>query len=563
MEKCITTSLSPLEILYNPLMNKGTAFTIEERRELGLLGLLPHHVSSMEEQVKRRYANFHSKKSNIERYKMLVDLQDRNEVLFFRLLHEYVEEMLAYIYTPTVGEASLAFSMHYNQTRGIYIPYALKDDLDEIIDNIPQEDVEVIVVTDGSRILGLGDMGAGGMVIPVGKLALYSLFGGIHPGKVLPVMIDMGTDNEELLADELYIGWRHPRVRGEEYFGFIDRFIQAIKKKYPNALLQWEDFEKAHARELLIKYRDEICSFNDDIQGTAGCVLAGLLAAVKTKGEQLSQQRVAILGAGSAGMGIASLIARALVQTGMSFEEARRNIYVVDRHGLLIEGHKEPDEVQNKFLHLKADLKGWEVANSGSVSLMEVVRNAKINVLIGACAQPGIFGEALLEQMGKNDQRPIIFPLSNPTSKAEARPEDILRVTDGRAIIATGSPFEAVSLGGKTYPISQGNNVYIFPAIGLAAAAVKANKILPEMFLKAADVLSSLALELRQDESMLFPRFKDLRFATRKMAIEIAQMAIDKGLAKDTSGSAEELVDRVMWFPEYQTYCRKDASKDS
>lgn len=554
---------SPREILNDPLINKGTAFTLKERESLGLIGMLPYHISTMEEQVKRRYENFISRRTSMGRYKMLTALQDRNEILFYRLVLEHVEEMLAYVYTPTVGEASLGFSLNYDQPRGIYIPYEQKDRLDDIIANLDKDEVEVIVVTDGSRILGLGDMGTGGMVIPVGKLILYTLFGGIDPRKVLPVLLDVGTNNEDLLNDPLYLGWSHPRIEGEEFFSFVNSFVKAVKNRYPNALLQWEDFSKEHAKKLLDTYQDKICSFNDDIQGTAATVLAGLYAAVKMLGSQLKEQKIVMLGGGSAGLGIVNLLVEGMVQEGCSLEEARKKIYIVDRPGLVHKGIEDFNLGHEEFAHELSEINKWNVKDKNHITLFETIDNAKPTILLGACAQPGIFTEEIIKQMYKHTKRPIIFPLSNPTSKAEAEPKNIIEWTEGNALVATGSPFPPFVYNKQEYHISQGNNVYIFPGVGLGAISVKAKQITSEMFLKAADVLSSYACKMKTKDSHLFPPFKELRNVSKEIAIAIGELAIQQGVASvSKDANVRSLVEENMWYPSYPTYLRA-VSKES
>lgn len=556
-QEIIETKLSPSEILHDPLMNKGTAFTFQEREQLGLLGMLPYHESTIEEQVQRRYSNFTSKRTSMGKYKMLSSLQDRNEILFYRLIVEHVSEMLPYIYTPTVGEASLGFSLNYDQPRGIYLSYEQLDKIDSILNNIPKNDVEVIVVTDGSRILGLGDMGTGGMVIPVGKLVLYTVFGGIDPRKVLPVMLDMGTDNPELLGDPLYLGWRHPRIKGEDYFRFVEQFIAKIKNRYPNVLLQWEDFSKETAKDLLDRYQKRILSFNDDIQGTAATVLAGLLAALKTKKEKLSEQKILMVGGGSAGMGIVHLLTKALLMEGLSETQAKKCIYIIDRPGLVHKGISKFNLGHESYARTLAEIDQWKIKDKDHITLYETIENAHPTILIGACAQPNIFTEPMIRQMAKYCEKPIIFPLSNPTSKSEAEPKNIISWTNGRALIATGSPFPPFLFNSKEYRISQGNNVYIFPGIGLAAVATKATEITDEMFIKAADILSSEACKMRSEDTVLFPPFESLRDVSKKIAVSVGEFILEKGYSKlPPDSNVRDLVDKTMWYPDYPIYVR-------
>lgn len=547
----IEVSLRAQEILRTPLLNKGTGFTNEERLELKLHGLLPSHVSTIEEQVERRYENFKSKKSEIEKYLYLTALQDRNEVLFYKLALEHCEEMLPYIYTPTVGDASLDYSNLYSQNRGIYISYSLKDKMTEMIRNIPRTEVDVIVVTDGSRILGLGDVGIGGMTIPVGKLSLYTLFGGIHPARTLPVLLDVGTNNEKLLNNPLYLGWRHPRIQGAEYNEFVESFISEIKKRFPNVLLQWEDFAKPHANNLLEKYRSSLCSFNDDIQGTASVTLAALLSAVKANNEKLTDQRIVIVGGGGAGIGIANILNEYMVYQKCSKEEALSKFYIVDRAGLLHSKIEDLDTLQKPYARDYQEVKSWSISPQEKITLESVIKHVKPTILIGVSAQEGLFTESLVKEMAKNCKRPIIFPLSNPTSKAEAQPQNLLEWTQGQAIIATGSPPSVLSYKNQQVNIAQCNNVYIFPGVGLGIIATKSKIVTDEMFLKAAEVLASHAPILNDPKASLFPSISNLRSISKKIGVEVAKYAIEKRLAQNVSKSAEELVNDTIWTPKY------------
>jgi malate dehydrogenase (oxaloacetate-decarboxylating) len=552
----IELSLKAGEILNNPLYNKGTAFTMQERDALGLHGFLPFHVSTIEEQTERRYQNFKERKDDLSRYIFLSSLQNRNEILFYRLVSEHVSEMLPLIYTPTVGDVSTHFSILYRQHRGIYLSYPLQDKIAEIFDNFPREDIEVIVVTDGERVLGLGDVGVGGMAIPQGKLALYTLFGGIHPGKVLPIMLDVGTNNQTLLKDPLYLGWRNPRITGAEYDAFVDTFVTQIKKRFPKALLQWEDFAKPHARPLLERYRDQICSFNDDIQGTAAVALAALISAVKHAKGKLKEQKIIMFGGGSAGLGIAGLILDAMMLEGCSESQALENFYILDIDGLLHTGLKSMDPEQKRYARSSAEVKSWQIPHE-KINLLDVVKHAKPTILIGVSAQPHAFTEEAIKMMASHTARPIIFPLSNPTSKAEATPEQLIRWTEGRAIVATGSPFNPVVYNGRTYRIAQCNNVYIFPGIGLGVVACGAPKVTETMFIKAADVLSDHSPMLKDAAAALFPPFEELRSISRKIAIAVCKLAEGEGLVPKSSESAiAAKVDAHMWMPNYPLYSK-------
>ena len=542
------------ELLRDPLKNKGTAFTDKERTAFKLHGFLPYHVSTIEEQVQRRYTNFCEQQTEIAKYSFLSALQNRNEVLYYRLVLDHLSEMLPLIYTPTVGEVSTVYSLFYHENRGLFLSYPHRDKIAEIIDNISRSKIDIIVVTDGERILGLGDLGIGGMTIPIGKLSLYTLFGGIHPSRTLPILLDVGTNNKKLLDDPLYLGWRHERITGKEYESFVDQFVRAIKKRFPQVLLQWEDFGKAHAYYLLEKYRDQICSFNDDIQGTAAVTLAALLTAVRKSGTKLKDQKIAILGGGSAGMGICNKLLKAVVQEGgIGEEEARKLFYIVDVHGLI---HSEMAGVtpeQRQFAQNALFIKTWKIQDPTHVSLLDVVENVHPTILIGVSTQGGAFSEEIIRTMAQYVRQPIIFPLSNPTSSAEAHPADLLRWTHGKAIIATGSPFGPVIYDGEIFHISQCNNVYVFPAIGLGVIASKASRISDAMFLTAAQVLSKCAAEYRNAHDPLLPPFEELRSICREMAIAVGQTAQEEGLAPaSTLEELSESVDATMWFPNYE-----------
>lgn len=557
MKKKLPEHLPGHFLLEDPLYNKGTAFTEEERLELGLEGLLPYHVSTLEQQVKRRYANFTEHSEEMSKYVFLNALQNRNETLFYRLVLEHLDEMVPLIYTPTVGSVSTNYSILYREQRGLYISYPHQDKIEEMMANFPREEIDVIVVTDGERILGLGDLGVGGMAIPVGKLALYTLFGGIHPARTLPIILDVGTNNKKMLEDPLYLGWRNERVTGEAYDAFIDRFIQAVKKHYPNVLFQWEDFAKPHALPLLTKYREELCSFNDDIQGTASVALAAVYSAVKLSKSSLKEQRFAVLGGGSAGLGICNQIVKAIVADGdITEEEARKLFFIVDRHGLLLEGSDHLDLAQRPFAHKEVESKGWKVENREEISLLEVVENAKPTVLIGVSTQGGAFTEEIIRTMNKHVKRPMIFPLSNPTSCSEATASDLIRWTDGEAIIATGSPFNPVAYNNNLYHVTQCNNVYIFPGVGLGLIASNASYVSDEVFINAARVLSEHSPMLKDPYAPIFPTLDSLRRVTREIGITVAKTAIEEGHGK-IDGSVEEKIDATMWYPDYPHYTKK------
>jgi malate dehydrogenase (oxaloacetate-decarboxylating) len=559
-DSIIETSLASQEILSHSLLNKGSSFSFEERSAFGLHGLLPPHISTIEEQVTRRYKNFSSITEDavgINKYLFLKHLQDRNEILFYRLVLEHCEEMTPYIYTPTVGEAALIYSNIYTGNRGLYFSYALKDKMEEMLNNYRIPDVEAIVVTDGSRILGLGDMGVGGMVIPIGKLSLYTLFGGIHPSKTLPILLDVGTDNQELLKDPLYLGSKHPRIKGKDYDDFIECFITAVKKKYPRVLLQWEDFSKEHAHALLDRYRDKLCSFNDDIQGTASVALSAILSALKSKKESLKDQRIAILGGGSAGIGIAHYIAKALKALGLSDKEVYSKFYIVDIKGLIHTKLEGCYPTQLPFAQEYDAIKHWKLKQAPLISLEDVIECAKPTILLGVSAQSGAFTKSVIETMCGYCKRPIIFPLSNPTSKAEASSKDLISWSKGEALVATGSPADIIIYQNQTFSIGQCNNFYIFPGIALGVIASKTSCVTDEMFLKAAQILSEYAPILKNPQASLFPSLKDLRSISKTIGIEVAKLAFERGTARAENLPIETLIQNTIWYPDYPTIKRK------
>ncbi len=559
-EICEVIDMDPKDILRDPLLNKGTAFTEEEREILGIHGFLPYHTSTIEEQVKRRYENFCRQKTPIDKYLFLTALQDCNETLFYRFISEHVEEMLPYIYTPTVGDASTQYSSIYHQNRGVYFSYPHRNQIKQMVANIPKEDVEVIVVTDGGRILGLGDLGIGGMAIPIGKLSLYTLFGGIHPAKTLPVLLDVGTDNLSLLNDPLYLGWKHERIKGKKYLEFIGMFIEAIKERYPHVVVQWEDFSKENAQPILDCFRSTICSFNDDIQGTASVVTGAILAALQGIDSDLKEQRIVIFGAGSAGIGIARLITLAMSEKGMSLEDAKKRIFVLGRNGLAHSQSEKLDHLKKNFAQKYEDIQHWAVENFQNITLLETVSHARPTILIGTSTKPGSFSKEIVYEMKKHVARPIIFPLSNPTSKSEAIPMDMMNWTKGQALIATGSPFSPIEYEGKQFMIGQCNNFFIFPGIGMGAVLSKAKMITDEMFLIAAKVLSSFAPILNHPFASLLPSVKQINPISKKIAIAVAKEAINQGITREKGDlSVENRVKKFFWTPNYAKFKEKRA----
>jgi malate dehydrogenase (oxaloacetate-decarboxylating) len=539
-------------LLDRPILNKGTAFTREERRTLGLLGLLPPREETLEEQAARAFEAYLPKPTDLERHIYLRQLQDTNATLFYRLLLDHLAEMMPIVYTPTVGLACEQFSHIYRRPRGLFISYAERDEIDAILENAGTGRVEVIVVTDGERILGLGDQGAGGMGIPIGKLSLYTACGGIHPATTLPILLDVGTNNEERLRDPLYIGWRHERITGQEYDDFVDAFVQAVKRKFPRVLLQWEDFAQPHAGPLLDRYRDQLCTFNDDIQGTAAVTTGTLLAAVAKAGGRLRDQRVAILGAGSAGCGVAEQLVAAMVDEGLTEAEARASFFLIDRPGLLHDGLNGLRTFQQKLAQPKDRVAAWRRGEGQPIELLDVVKNAWPTILIGTSGQAGTFTEEIVRLMAKSASRPIIFPLSNPTSRAEATPADLISWTDGRALIATGSPFDDVTYDGRRFPIAQCNNSYIFPGLGLGILASGAQRVSDSMFMAAARALADYAMAGRDPAAPLLPSLAESRRVSRAIALAVAAEAAGEGLvAARKTEEFERLVDARMWQPRY------------
>ncbi|HET7570862.1 MAG TPA: NAD-dependent malic enzyme [Gammaproteobacteria bacterium] len=538
-------------LLSHPMYNKGTVFSPDERRQFKLDGLLPEHTASEFVQAQRTYEAIARKTDKIEQYIGLAALQDRNEVLFYKLLHKHLEEFLPIIYTPTVGEACKRYSHIFRRGRGIWIHPGHKGRIDDVLGNAPYADVRLIVVTDNERILGLGDLGAGGMGIPIGKLALYSVAAGIHPSQTLPVCLDVGTDNEDLLNDELYMGWPHKRLRGAEYDALVEEFVTAVSRRFPRALVQWEDFKKSNAFRLLDRYRDRLLSFNDDIEGTAAVTLAGVMGACRVIGKSLKEQRTVILGAGAAGIGIARQLREALRQAGLDDEALREAIVLLDSHGMLMAG-TDLDEHKRDFAWTREQIEAADIDPDGKRDLAEVTKVLKPSVLIGTSGQPGIFTETVVRTMAEATERPIVLPISNPTANAEATPEDIIAWTDGRAVIATGSPFDPVEYQGRTYPIAQGNNVYIFPGVGLGALAAEAHRLDDESFAVAARALASYLSDDYVKKGLVYPPLAELRRISAEIAFAVAREAVASGKApKADDETLRGRIDAMMWMPNY------------
>lgn len=548
----LKTPLRGREVLEHAILNKGTAFSHDERTQLKLHGLIPTDVETLDQQAARMYQAYKQKTEDLSRHIFLRELQDRNETLFYRLLMDHIGEMLPIIYTPVVGIACQRFSEIYRRSRGLFIAFPEQDRMEEMIGNIELPDVQVIVVSDGERILGLGDQGIGGMGIPIGKISLYSACGGIFPGIALPVILDTGTDNEERLQDPFYFGWRHKRVRGKAYDDFVDRFVKTVLKRYPNVLLQWEDFAKDHARSLLERYRNQCCTFNDDIQGTASIALAGILAGVKIKGGEIAKEQVVIYGAGSAGTGIADEIANEMKRRGLTSQDACHQIWMIDRHGLIHTGMEQLTPEQKPYAQIKEVVASLGMNPDHDISLEEVVEKVCPTILIGVSGCPKVFTEKAIRTMAKFTERPIIFPLSNPTSKSEAVPKDLIAWTDGKAIIATGTAFPDVEYKGKTYKIGQCNNYYIFPAMGLGVIAAKAKRVTNGMFLAASEALATLSPALKTEGAPLFPSPEEVREIAQKLAFVIAKQAIKEKVAPPMNDDAlQKAIAETFWTPKY------------
>jgi malate dehydrogenase (oxaloacetate-decarboxylating) len=539
-------------LLLNPFTNKGTAFTRRERDQLDIGGLVPPAVCTMHQQLERTYENFKVKPTNLEKFVYLSSLQDRNETLFYRLVLEHIDEMMPVVYTPVVGEACQRYSHIYRRGRGLYIAYEDRNRIEEILRNAGIPNPSVIVVTDGERILGLGDQGAGGMGIPIGKLCLYTLCAGISPYSTLPITLDVGTNNQERLSDPLYLGMRHPRVRGAEYQAFIDAFVAAVQKVFPRVVLQWEDFLKENALFQLARFRDQLCTFNDDIQGTAGVVLAGLYGALRITGQRMRDQRVVFAGAGASTQGISELVVAAMMEDGLTHEEAVRCIWTTDSHGLVTRSRPKLEQYKAGYARSKEEVAGYACKDRSQITLLETVENAKPAILIGTSATPGIFDEPVVRAMSRINARPIVFPLSNPTSKTEVTPEDALRWSEGRAIVATGSPFDPVTVDGKRHRIGQCNNSFVFPGVGLGLTVSGSRRVSNGMFLEAAKALATMVTPEDLAECAVYPQLTRIRDCSFAVACATVRRAVVEGHADpEILEHLEKTVERAMWYPEY------------
>ena len=556
-EAVVRTRLSGYDLLLNARLNKGTAFTEQERDAFALHGLLPPAVGTIEEQRERRKLALDHRDTPFGKYNLMRDLQDTNETLFYSFIAHHIEELLPIVYTPVVGEGCQRFSEIWRKPRGLFIGYPNKHRIDQMLADARYDDVRCIVVSDGERILGLGDQGAGGMGIPIGKMALYTALAGIPPEHCLPVLLDVGTDNEALLNDPIYIGWQHKRVRGQEYDDFVEAFVTAVERRWPHILLQWEDFAGSNAARLLERYRDRLCTFNDDIQGTAAVTTATLLAAVNATGVPLKEQTIAIFGFGSAGIGIANLLLTAMKEEGLTDEQVRQRIYAIGRYGLIVEGGNGVRANQLPFARKKAEVAGWNLFDPAVISLLDVVSNARVTVLAGVSAQPGAFTEDVIREMAKHTARPIVFPLSNPTSRAEAAPADLLRWTEGRALVGTGGPFAPVEIDGKLISVAQTNNSYIFPGLALGILVSRARRVTDAMMMAAARALAQLSPARVDKNAPLLPPIADSRKVSLVVAEAVGKQAIADGVAEVVDAAAlNETLRAYVWEPVYLPYER-------
>jgi len=549
-----------MHLLDTPLLNKGTAFTDEERTLFGLHGLLPPQVESLDEQAVRAYDAYRRKDDDLERHIYLRSLQDRNETLFYRLLNDHIEELMPVVYTPVVALGCQHFSQIYRRPRGLFISYPLRNSIPELLHNRPNANVDVLVVTDGERILGIGDQGVGGMGIPIGKLSLYSLIGGIHPARTLPVVLDVGTNNPDRLKAPEYLGWRHERISGDAYYEFVDLFVQALKHELPGTCIQWEDFANPHARPLLERYREELLTFNDDIQGTAAVALGTLIGAIKASGGNLRDQEIVFYGAGAAAIGVADYLREALQESGLSCQEAGRRIWIVNRGGVLRSDRQDLSPEQRVYAHPAERFDSWVLPATGRIDLGTVIQNVRATILIGLSTVGGAFSEPIVREMARKIERPIIFPLSNPTDRSEATPGDLLEWTDGRALVATGSPFAPVEFRGRKVAVAQCNNVYIFPAVGLGLVASRARRVTDKMMIAAARALGESSPALGDRSAALLPRLTELRGIAREIAFAVGAEAQRAGLAEPCS--PPELRDRIaaaQWTPEYPRFVQAKA----
>jgi malate dehydrogenase (oxaloacetate-decarboxylating) len=556
-QQALQVSLSGFNLINSPRLNKGTAFSEDERDAFDLHGLLPPHVGTLDEQIARRLHALDRQPTPFSKYAFLRDLQDTNETLFYALVVRNVEQMLPLVYTPTVGEGCQRFSEIWRKPRGLFLSYPDKHRIAQILNHSRYDDVKCIVVSDGERILGLGDQGAGGMGIPIGKMALYTALGGIHPENCLPILLDVGTNNQERLDDPIYIGWRNQRVRGPEYDDFVETFVSAVKARWPHVLLQWEDFAGTNAARLLARYRNQLCTFNDDIQGTAAITAATLISAINVTGVPLEQQKIVVFGFGSAGLGITNLLAQFIEDRGLSKEEARARFYAMDQYGLITESRQNVAPEQLPYARKEQEVQSWRSPNK-EITLLDVVHNVKPTVLIGVSGQPGTFTEQVVREMAKYTSRPVIFPLSNPTSRSEATPQDLMNWAEGRALVGTGSPFPPADYGGKKIPVAQTNNSYIFPGLALGIVASRARFVTDSMVKAAAKELIRHLPTQKDKQAPLLPPISQARELGRFIGEAVGRQAIQDGQAQISGGDAlTRELDANIWEPQYVPYVRK------
>jgi malate dehydrogenase (oxaloacetate-decarboxylating) len=538
--------------------NKGCAFTSEERIRFDLLGKLPQHIEGLDDQVERLYQQYLEISDNLHKHVFLNSLHDYNMILFYKLVRDHLVEMLPIIYTPTIGVAVEKFSKELRKPNGIYISYPDRENMEKIFRNNGNDEVDLIVVTDGEGVLGIGDQGIGGMKISIGKLMVYTLCAGISPYRVLPIQLDVGTNNEDLLKDPMYLGWRHRRIEGNTYDEFIDTFVTTVKKVFPTIYLHWEDFGRGNARRVLNKYRPHMCTFNDDIQGTGTTALATILSATSVAQTAFKDHKIIIYGAGTAGAGVADMICMALEEHGLSKEDAIGRLYLIDRDGLITSTQKNLPDFQEVYAKSEEEIKNWNVKNPDNINLLEVVESIKPTILVGCSAMTGAFNEKVVKTMAQHVERPIIMPLSNPTSKSEANPNDLLEWTQGKVLIATGSPYENVSYEGKDFAIAQCNNAYTFPGLGLGVIVAKASRVTDKMIIAACNALSENAPALADPAAGLLPEFTELKFISKKIAFSVAKQAMLDNVAKDMNDDElNEKITEYYWEPKYYTYVKK------
>lgn len=558
------TALAGKPLLSTPQLNKGTAFTLAEREAFDLIGKLPIQIENLEEQAKRAYRQYTPFTTLLKKNIYLNNLHDTNNVLFYKLVSEHLDEMLPTIYTPIVGTAVKHFSQEFRKPRGLYITYSDKDNIDKILGNRSNPEIDLIVATDGEGVLGIGDQGIGGMDIPIAKLMVYTLCGGIDPNHTLPVFLDVGTNNQELLDDPLYLGWRHKRISGKAYDDFIHQFVAAVEKKFPNVFLHWEDFGRHNARRILDRFQDKLCTFNDDIQGTGTVTLSALLAAIDKTNSTLDEQRIVVFGAGSAGTGISDQIYDALIKSGLSAKEAAQRFWLIDQQGLLLKNDSTLTSAQINYARDPQEIAQWHCQDKAHVSLLETINHVHPTILIGCSAVTGAFTRDIIQTMARHTAHPIIFPLSNPTERCEATPNDLLDWTDGTALIATGTQFTDVTYNNQTIPIAQCNNALVFPGIGLGVLTVGAKRLTSHMIWRACQALSQCAPVKHDDHAPLLPSLSQAQDVAKKIALAVAEQAIQENLAsKNIDKDLAEVIETLFWQPHYLPYRRKSHEQSS